>query len=452
MMERINVFIVEDDPWYGEILRHHLEQQPSMDVSLFTNARDCLQELSQNPDVVCVDYGLPDMDGDRLLEELLLRIPGLPVIIISGQDDISVAVKLLKQGARDYFPKDDHTRELLVRSILNVRENIQLKRQVQELTQKLQLSYEIEKAIPGKSFAVRKLVGLIEKAADTNANLILVGESGVGKGEVARTIHYNSERKMKPIVEVNASLFNHEQLERELFGYEKGAFQGAYYSKPGKFEESAGGTLLIDDIHMLDHSMQGKLLQVLQSGNFTRLGSTELRPVEFRLMGAVAVNIIDEVRDDRFREDLYFVMHGMSIEVPPLRERGKDILTYVKQYIRDYSNTNKKRKIFISTEAEDKLLNYHYPGNLRELKSTIDTACAMCSGNMIQPDNIVFHEVSKYTQFSNREKTLREFTAEIISDYLKKYDQDVLLVAKKLDIGKSTIYNMLKTGIIDLNK
>jgi len=451
-MERLTVFIVEDDPWYGEILKHHLTQQSNMEVSLFTTARDCLQELRRNPDVVCVDYGLPDMDGDRLLDELILRIPDLPVIIISGQDDISVAVKLLKHGAHDYFPKDDHTRELLLRAILNIRENLQLKQQVQELTQKLQLSYEIEKAFPGKSFAIRKLVGLIHKAADTNANLLLTGESGVGKGEVARTIHYNSDRKLKPVVEINASLFNHEKLERELFGYDKGAFQGAFYNKSGKFEEAAGGTLLIDDLHLLDHAMQGKLLQVVQSGKFTRLGSTEQRPVEFRLMGAVPVDIVEEVREGRFREDLYFVMHGMSIEVPPLRERGKDILIYVRRFIREYSNANKKRKIFISPEAEDKLLHYHYPGNLRELKSTIDTACAMCADNMIKPDNIVFHEVSKYTQFSNRDKTLREFTAEIISDYLKKYDQDVLLVAKKLDIGKSTIYNIMKTGVIDLNK
>ena len=451
-MERMKIFLVEDDPWYGEILRHHLELQPQFQVSLFTTARDCLQELHQKPDIVCVDYGLPDMDGDRLVEEMLLRIPDLPVIIISGQEDIAVAVKLLKQGARDYFTKDSHTRELLVRSILNIKENLQLKKQVLELTQKLQLSYEIEKAIPGKSFAVRKLVDLIEKAADTHNHLIISGESGVGKGEVARTIHYNSERKMEPIVEVNVSLFTSEQLERELFGYDKGAFQGAYHSKPGKFEETAGGTLLVDDIHLLDSVMQGKLLQVLQSGTFTRLGSSDVLKASFRLMSAIPVNIVEEVRDGRFREDLYFAMHGMSIEVPSLRERGKDVLIYLKQFVREYSAANKKRKIYISSEAEDKMLNYHYPGNLRELKSTIDTACVMCSNNIIQPENIVFHEVSKYTQFSNRDKTLREFTAEIISDYLKKYDQDVLLVANKLDIGKSTIYNMLKTGAIDLSK
>lgn len=452
-MKKMNVFLVEDDAWYGEILKYHLTQQEGIEVSVFTTARDCLQAIPGNtPDVVCVDFGLPDMDGDRLLEELLLRIPDLPVIIISGQEEISVAVNLLKQGARDYLPKDNHTRELLVKSIRNIKENIQLRKQVEELTQKLQLSYDINKAIPGKSFAVRKLIGLIEKAADTNNNLILIGESGVGKGEVARTIHFNSDRRMNPIVEVNVSLFNAARLERELFGYDKSAFPGAYYNKPGKFEEAAGGTLLLDDIHLLDKVMQLKLLQVLQSGFFSRMGSDELIKVEFRLMGAMPVNIVEEVREGRFREDLYFMMHGMSIEVPPLRDRGKDLLNYVKQYIREYSATNKKRKIFLSPEAEEKLLNYHYPGNLRELKSTVDTACVMCSNNVIKPENIVFHEVSKYTQFSNRDKTLKEFTAEIITDYLKKYDQDVMLVASKLDIGKSTIYNMMKLGLIDLTK
>lgn len=451
-MNKMKVFLVEDDPWYGEILKHHLEQQPLMEVKLFTNARECLQELEHQPDVVCVDYGLPDMDGDRLLEELLVRLPDLPVIIISGQEDITVAVKLLKQGAREYFIKDNHTRDLLVRSLLNIRENLQLKQQVQELTSRLQLSYEIEKAIPGKSFAVRKLFGLIEKAADSHTHLIITGEPGVGKGEVARTIHYNSDRKMHPIVEINASLFTTEQLEQELFGYEKGAFPGAYHPKPGKFEEAGGGTLVIDELHLLDYTLQGKLVQVLQSGWFSRIGSSEKRPVEFRLMGAVPVNMVEEVQAGRFREELYFVLHGMMIDVPPLRDRGKDMMIYAKQFIRDYSLANKKRKIYITPEAEAKLLHYHYPGNLRELKSTVENACAMCSNNLIQPANIVFHEVSKYTQFSNREKTLREFTAEIITDYLKKYDQDILLVAKKLDIGKSTIYSMLKTGIIDLSK
>jgi DNA-binding NtrC family response regulator len=451
-MMKMSVFIVEDDPWYGEILKYHLEQQLHLNVRLFTTARDCLLELHQSPDVVCVDYGLPDMDGDKLLDELILRIPGLPVIIISGQDDISVAVKLLKLGAYDYFPKNDHTRELLLKAILNIKENLRLRQQIQVLTQKLQLNYEIEKAFPGKSFAIRKLVKLIHKAAHTNANLILIGESGVGRGEVARTIHYNSERKFKPIVEINASLFGHDQLEQELFGYEKGVSQNTFSDKPGKFEEAAGGTLFIDDLHLLDLSMQGKLVQVLQSGKFSRLGSTVQHKAGFRIMGAVTVDIVEEVRQGRFREDLYFVMHGLSIEVPPLRERGKDILFYVRQFIREYSNSNNKRKIQITSEAEEKLLHYHYPGNLRELKSTIDTACAMCTDNKIKPENIVFHELSKYTQFSNRDKTLREFTAEIITDYLKKYDQDVLLVAKKLDIGKSTIYTMLKTGIIDLNK
>jgi len=452
MLDAMRIFIVEDDPWYGELMKHYLQQQSNLTVSLFTTARDCLLALDSRPDVVCVDYGLPDMNGDRLLEELLLRIPDLPVIIISGQEEISVAVHLLKHGAREYFVKDSHTRELVLRSVQNIGENLQLKKQVQELTRKLQLNYEIEKAIPGKSFAVRKLAGLIEKAAAANNNLIITGESGVGKGEVARTIHFNSERKMKPFVEVNVSVFSTDQLERELFGYEKGAFQGAYYATPGKFEEAAGGTLLLDDVHLLEPAFQAHLAQLLQTNTYKRLGGTEWLPVEFRLMGAIPVNIVEEVRSGRFREDLYFAMHGMMIDVPPLRDRAKDVLIYARHFVRDFSVANKKRKIFLSKDAEAKLLNYHYPGNLRELKSTIDTACAMCANNIILPVNIVFHEVSKYTQFSNRDKTLREFTAEIIADYLNKYDQDVLLVAKKLDVGKSTIYNMLKSGVIDMKK
>lgn len=450
-MDRLKVFLVEDDPWYGEILKHHLSRSEKLEVSLFTTARECIEQLSQHPDLICVDYGLPDMNGDRLLEELLLRDKDLHVIIISGQEDISVAVNLLKVGAKDYFIKNDNTGELLMRAVMNLRENILLKRQVDALKQQLEVNFSIEKTILGRSEAIQKIVRMVDKAAHSSVNICVSGEPGTGKGVLARTIHFNSERKEESFVEFDLTAVNTDQVEQVLFGFDKSAYPDTQFSKHGKLEEAGNGTLYINEVCDLDSVMQGKLLQVIKQGYFYRINGTRRIPLNVRIICSTERDIQDEVYSGRFREDLYFLLYGMSIEMPPLRKRGKDVLIFAKKFIREYAANNKLRKFYLSKEAEDKLLEYHYPGNLRELKNSIELACAICQDNQIMADNIVFHEVSKYTKFSNREKTLREFTAEIIADYLRKYDHDVLLVAKKLDIGKSTIYNMLKSGVLDLN-
>ncbi len=443
------IFIVEDDPWYGQLLKYHLSMNPDYEVQLFTTGKDFLQQLHRQPDVVCVDYGLPDVQGDKLLKEVQQFNNQIPVVVISGQEEISVAVNLLKAGARDYIIKDPHTKDMLWRSIMNIRENSGLKQQVEELREELEKKYDFEKSIIGTSESIRGTFRLLEKAISSNINVSITGETGTGKELVAKAIHYNSDRKKKPFVAVNMAAIPRELVESELFGHEKGAFTGAITQKTGKFEEANGGTLFLDEIGELDLNIQSKILRAIQEREVTRVGGNQGIKVDIRLITATHKNLAEEVKKGNFREDLYFRIIGLPVELPPLRYRDKDILILAKHFIDLFAKDNKLKTPGLSNEAKNKLMKYNFPGNVRELKAVIDLACVMCDGKEIQADDITFHSLKAGDgDFTLTEKSLREYTADIITFFLKKYNNDVLEVARKLDIGKSTIYNMLKSGEI----
>lgn len=443
------IFLVEDDPWYGQLLKYHLSMNPDYDVHLFNTGKDFLQQLHRQPDVVCIDYGLPDIQGDKLLKEVLQFNNQIPVVIISGQEEISVAVDLLKSGARDYIIKDTHTKDMLWRSILNIRENTGLKQQVEELKVELERKYDFENSIIGQSDSIKGTFRLLEKAISSNINVSITGETGTGKELVAKAIHYNSDRKKKPFVAVNMAAIPRELVESELFGHEKGAFTGAMTQKTGKFEEANGGTLFLDEIGELDLNIQSKILRALQEREVTKVGSNQGTKIDIRLVTATHKDLGEEVKKGNFREDLYFRIIGLPVELPPLRFRDKDILILAKHFIDLYARDNKVKAPSLSGDARTKLMKYNYPGNVRELKAVLDLACVMCDGNEIMAEDITFHSLkSGQGDFTLTEKTLKEYTADIVTFFLKKYNNDVMEVAKKLDIGKSTIYNMLKAGEI----
>jgi DNA-binding NtrC family response regulator len=445
------VFIVEDDPWYGQLLLHHLSLNPDYEVSLFTTAKDLLNNLYKLPDLVCMDFGLPDMAGEKLLKEIQHRNKNIPVIIISGQEDIAVAVNLLKTGAKDYIIKDDHTKDLLWKSVINIRENISLKKEVEELKEQLEHKYALEDSIIGKSDTIKKTFSLVQKAIQSNINVSLTGETGTGKEVFAKAIHYHSERKKKPFITVNMAAIPANLVESELFGYEKGAFTGALNTKKGKFEEAHGGTLFLDEIGELELSLQSKLLRVIQEREIVRVGSNKSIPIDIRLITATHKNLAEEVKKGNFREDLFFRIVGLPIELPPLRERQNDVLVLAKHFIDDYIKQNKVKNINLTEEAKTKLKKYAFPGNVRELKAVIDLACVMCNNHEIKAEDITFYQLNTKATYSLSEKTLKEYENEIISHYLQKYDANVLLVAEKLDIGKSKIYNLIKKGEIKLD-
>ncbi len=447
--QNFRIFLVEDDPWYGQLIKYQMTMNPDYEVHLFTSGKECLSKMYLLPDVVCLDFGLPDTTGDKLLRDIHAVNNQVPVIIISGQDDISVAVNLLKSGARDYIVKDDHTKDILWKSILHIRENAGLKQEVEELRVKLEQKYDFEKSIIGQSESIKKIFRLIEKAIHSNINVSITGETGTGKEVVAKAIHYNSERKKKPFIAVNMAAIPKELIESELFGHEKGAFTGAVSQKAGKFEEANGGTLFLDEIAEMDLSLQSKILRALQEREIMRIGGNQLIKFDARLIIATHKNLSEETQKGNFREDLYFRIMGLPIELPPLRERGNDVLILAKHFIERYAEENRVKSPVLTITAKDKMLKYHFPGNIRELKAVIDLACVMSDGKEILPDDINFQNTrSGEDLFAVSEKSLREYTADIITFFLKKYNNDVVEVAHKLDIGKSTIYNMIKNGEI----
>ncbi len=451
-MSSFKIFVVEDDPWFGEILKQHLSLNPDYIVNVFTTGKECLNNLHLKPDVISIDFGLPDMTGDILFGKIQEINKTIPIIVISGQEDVSIAVKFLKEGARDYIIKDDNTKEMLWNSILKIRENQSLKQEVEELKEQLGQKFSFEKTIIGQSDALKKTFVLIEKAIRSNINISITGETGTGKEVIAKAIHFNCERKKKPFVAVNMAAIPSELIESELFGYEKGAFTGAQSRKIGKFEEANGGTIFLDEIAELDLNLQSKILRVLQEREIVRVGGNEKIKIDARLITASHKNLLEEVKKGNFREDLFYRIIGLPIELPPLRNRGNDVLILARHFSDEFAKENKTKPLRFSNSAKDHLLKYNYPGNVRELKSVIDLACVMCDSNEITETDIVFNTIKSDQLFTAEEKTLKDYTADIITFFLKKYDQNVVEVAKRLDVGKSTIYNMLQKKEIRLDQ
>ena len=446
-MENFKVFIVEDDPFYGRVLKHHLSLNPDYDVTLYVDGKSLLNDLHLNPNVVCMDFGLPDIKGDKLLEKIKATNSSICVIVISGQEEISVAVDLLKKGARDYIIKGDNTKDLLWKSIINVRENSVLKQEVESLKEQLEEKFSFDNII-GKSKAMQNVFSLINKALGSNINVSVFGETGTGKEVVAKAIHFNGSRKKMSFIPVNMAAIPKELLESELFGHEKGAFTGAITRKIGKFETANGGTLFLDEIAEMDINLQSKILRALQEREFTRVGGTTMIKFDARIIIATNKNIGEEVKEGRFREDLFYRLMGLSIDLPPLRNRDEDVITLANFFVDNFVKENNLSDLNLSKKAKDKLMRYNYPGNVRELKAIIDLACVMAEGKTIHEEDIKPNSLGKDSIYSDEEKSLKEYNNEIISHFMIKYDQNVVLVAKKLNIGKSTIYNLLKANEI----
>jgi two-component system, NtrC family, response regulator AtoC len=443
-MIQFKIFIVEDDPWYGEVLKYHLSLNPDYEVLLYKTGKECLDNLHRKPDLVCIDFGLPDMKGDALISKIQLFNKSIPVIVISGQDQIAIVLHLLKLGAYEYIIKDDNAKDLLWNSVLRIKENVGLRKEVEVLKEQLEQRFSFEKTIIGQSQIIKKLFSVIEKASNSNINVSITGETGTGKEVVAKAIHFNSDRRKKPFVTVNMAAIPRELIESELFGHEKGAFTGAVTRRIGKFEEAFGGTIFLDEIAELDMSVQAKLLRVLQEREVVRVGGNEQIKLDVRLITATHKDLPTQVKNNLFREDLFYRVLGLPIELPPLRDRGNDILILAKHFMDEFARANKIKALPLTNDAKDKLMKYNYPGNVRELKALVELACVMSNGKEVAPQDINFTSLKGTQEFTAIEKTMQEYNWDIIQFYLKKYNSNVVLVASKLEIGKSTIYNLLK--------
>lgn len=442
----LKIFILEDDRWYGAMLEHHLALNPDYQVRKFENEKDFLKAMYDSPDVVTLDYSLSEMDGNQVLKKIKEISPETEVIIISGQEDIATAVNLLKTGAFDYIVKDEDTNDRLWNLLVRLREIKDLRNEVASLKSELKKSYDFSNTIIGQSEPIKKVFSLIQKATSTNITVSITGETGTGKEMVAKAIHYHSNRQKQPFIAINVAAIPRDLLETELFGHEKGAFTGAVEKRVGKFEEANKGTIFLDEIGEMDAMLQTKLLRVLQEREITRIGGNSVIPIDIRVIVATHRNLLEEVKEKKFREDLYYRLLGLPIEMPPLRERGNDILVLAKHFLKEFCNDNKIEVKHISSDAFQKLRSYSFPGNVRELKSLIELAAVMSDGSTIEEKDLNVEIMGGVSSLLSEENTLREYEIKIIKHFMEKYDNDVLMVAKKLDVGKSTIYRMIQNG------
>lgn len=441
--EPVKIFVVEDDQAYTKFIKYVLGLNPDYEVEFFTTGKECINNLHKNPSIITLDYSLPDMPGQQVLEQIKSYDPNIVVIVVSAQEKIGTAVELLKAGAFDYITKDQDTKDRLLNSINNARHKHSLIKEIDHLKREISEKYEFEKSIIGNSAAIKKTFALLEKAVKSTISVSITGETGTGKELISKAIHYNSKRKNKPFIAVNIAAIPSELIESELFGHEKGAFTGAMTRRIGKFEEADGGTIFLDEIGEMDPSLQAKLLRVLQEREITRIGSNQVIKLDVRVITATHRNLAEEVKAGRFREDLYYRLLGLPVHLPPLRERGSDILLIAKHFLDQFSKENQLPKFRISETAQKKLLAYPFPGNIRELKSVIELAAVMAEGNEIREQDITFN-TPRAESILYQEMTMQTYMYHIIRHFLNRYNNNVLEVAKRLDIGKSSLYRYLK--------
>jgi two-component system, NtrC family, response regulator AtoC len=448
--QSFKIFVVEDDEWYNRLLVHNLTLNPDYEVEAFTNATECLNNLHKAPDLITVDYRLPDMKGLELLKKIKEYNPEINVVLISEQDDIEVVVELLKYGAYDYIVKSRDIRERLLNTVNNIRNHKGMQKEIATLRKEVVRKYDYKSTIIGNSPVVERIYDLINRATQTNITVMLTGETGTGKELVAKAIHYNSVKASCPFVAVNMAAIPKDLVESELFGHEKGAFTGANFRRIGKFEEANGGTLFLDELAEMELALQAKLLRALQEREVVRIGSNKPISFDCRIIVATNKNLLESVRAGTFRQDLYYRLYGLPIEIPPLRERGNDIVILAKKFINDFCADNKIQLKTLSQSAVNKLIGYQFPGNVRELKSIAELSVVLCDTHEISADNIMTGGADLAGDVGGEELTLREYNIRIVKNYLSMYENNPKIVAEKLDIGVATVYRMLKEDKSDI--
>jgi DNA-binding NtrC family response regulator len=362
------------------------------------------------------------------------------VIMITAYGDIDLAIRSLKEGAFDFVVKPWHNERL----ITTIKEAVKRKEDKSSASETLPISSIFETELLGKSEIMQDIFYKIQKIAPTDANILILGENGTGKELIAKAIHHFSNRSTKPFIKVDVGALTETLFESELFGHKKGAFTDAREDRTGRFEAAHGGTLFLDEIGNISLHQQAKLLTVLQNRMVTRLGSNEMIPIDIRLVCATNIPISELANENRFRKDLIYRINTVEIVVPPLRKRGRDIILLARHFSRIYSNKYLKSTMEFDEKAIDKLMNYTYPGNVRELQYTIERAIIMADGNVLSAKDIIFSPiesspVSEEIQHTN----LGTVEKNTILRVIEKHNGNISKAAKELGITRTALYRRL---------
>jgi DNA-binding NtrC family response regulator len=386
-------------------------------------------------------------EGIFWLSKIKETNPDISVVMITAYGDIDIAVRALKAGASDFVlkPWDNEkllaTLKLALQLSLSKREVKNLKERENEL--KREINRE-QKSIVGSSPQLIKVLNLIRKVAKTDANVLITGENGTGKELIAQEVHRLSARSKEVMVTVDVGSLTETLFESELFGHVKGAFTDAHESRQGKFEIAGRGTLFLDEIGNLSIHLQAKLLSAIENRQITRIGSNQPISTDIRLICATNRNLENLVREGLFREDLLYRINTIQIELPPLRERGHDIIILAEYFLKKYTNKYKKPDIRINRQAHDKLLNYFWPGNIRELQHTIEKAVILSDSSVLKPEDLYLKPPASFTGI-NSFSTLDEMEQYMIRQALEDNDGNFTAAAAQLGITRQTLYNRLKS-------
>jgi len=432
-----NVLVIDDEDRFRELLSRIIGLE-GFNVLQAKNVKEGLKALEENfVHVVVTDVKLPDGSGLHLLEEIKQKYPLIEVIVITAYGTIQDGVNAMKQGAFDYITKGDDDDKIHV-MVERAAEKAQMQHKLRHLEQRVDNKYGFENII-GESEAIQEAIRMAKKVATSDMSVLLQGETGTGKELFAQAIHQASPRKGGPFVALNCSAFPKDMLESEMFGFKKGAFTGANESKKGLIEEADGGTLFLDEIGEMDIGLQAKLLRFLENNKYTKLGETQERSVDIRVIAASNQNLKKEAKEDTFRDDLYYRLAGFKIDIPPLRDRKRDIPLLANFFL----NRLNERVQRIDDETMNLLLSYSWQGNIRELKNIIERSAILAEGDTIIPELLPPEFHGKSSSSSGSPNSLKKMERIHIQRVLEEAEGNKTKAADMLGIGTSTLYRKI---------
>ena len=440
MKEDARVLVVDDEPMVCLALTNWLEEENYFAQAVEDGPQAVKAVREENWDIVLLDLRMPGMDGMEVLKQVKEIAPQTVVIMMTAYASIPGAVQAMQEGAYDYIvkPLDVDQLTLMLKRIVEhqqlITENILLRKRLTE-------QYEYEDII-GRSEAMQEVFSMIKAVTDTNATVLITGETGTGKELVARAIHSNSSQRYGPFVATSCGALPETLLESELFGYEKGAFTGADRTKKGRFELANEGTLFLDEVGDISMKTQIRLLRVLQEKSFSRLGGTEQIKVDVRLVSATNRDLVAAIEEGSFRSDLYYRLNVVSIQLPPLRERIDDVPLLAAHFINKYNVEFNKKFDRVDRKAMDLMMDYHWPGNVRELENVIERALVIDQGPQMMVKHLPFCNIE--SPLTEEPRSLQEVERSHIEKMLQRNDWNIAKTARLLNIDRSTLHKKIK--------
>ncbi len=444
------ILVVDDEPAMRNGLATMLGRH-GLEVRTADGGEEALELFAEAPaDLVVTDRRMPGMDGVELTRRLHELEPALPVIVVTADDDVPTALAAVRAGASDYLLKPVDIDALLV-SIDQALAHRDLRMEAESLRRQIRTRDEVGlDGLVGSSTSMQQIYRTIRQVAPSRATVLVTGESGTGKGEVARAIHAASPRAKKPFVMLQCAALAESLLESELFGHERGAFTGADKMRIGRFEQANGGTLFLDEVGEIPLALQVKLLRVLQERAFERVGGNETIRVDVRLVAATNRDLVADVKSGRFREDLYYRLRVIQVDMPPLRERGADVMALAHHFLTRFAEENHKRIVGFTDAARTRLLSHRWPGNVRELENAMERAAVLAAGERIDASDLPNEMVDTSPQvgIAIPGSTMAEIERHAILRTLEANDWSTSKAAAALDISVRTIqYRLADYGV-----